>query len=367
MSTKSSVSVNENEINATSVDSISVVQSFTEWDPLEEVIVGVAEHSIFPAEPRRMIEATMPDEYWDEFRPNNPYPAEIVANAAKELNELAHILESEGVTVRRPDIVNWEAIGGHTGAMPRDSMLVVGSTIIEAPMVWRSRQKELLAHRRLLQQYQQSGARWISAPRVLDPEQMLMSDQAVGEEITGHSWAINNIAPAFDAADFMRFGKDIVAQLSHVTNAAGIEWLQNYLGDEYRVHTIPFNSPHAMHIDTTITPLRAGLLAIRPEYVDVDVLRASIFSDWDLVPVPAPTAHEWPPLYMTSAWLSMNVLVIDDKRILVEAQDEQMFQFFKNLGFDPIRCPFRHVFCLGGSFHCATLDIRRQGTLQSYC
>lgn len=40
-----------------------------EWSPLQEVIVGRAEHSYFPSEPRDHMEAIMPTEHLDQFRP----------------------------------------------------------------------------------------------------------------------------------------------------------------------------------------------------------------------------------------------------------------------------------------------------------
>mgnify|MGYP003298904831 CR=1 FL=1 len=42
------------------------------------------------------------------------------------------------------------------------------------------------------------------------------------------------------------------------------------------------------------------------------------------------------------------------------------FAFKKNWGFTPIPCSFRNFNSFGGSFHCATLDVRRRGKLESY-
>jgi glycine amidinotransferase len=39
---------------------------------------------------------------------------------------------------------------------------------------------------------------------------------------------------------------------------------------------------------------------------------------------------------------------------------------FKNWGFTPVPCAFLSFGPFGGSFHCATLDVRRRGALQSY-
>jgi glycine amidinotransferase len=43
-----------------------------------------------------------------------------------------------------------------------------------------------------------------------------------------------------------------------------------------------------------------------------------------------------------------------------------MIRALKDWGFEPIPCPFLNYAPLGGAFHCATLDIRRRGGLQSY-
>lgn len=79
-----------------------------------------------------MIESTMPDQFWKEFRPDHPFPAPISESADTELNQLASILEREGIRVYRPRSVNWCEIGGYTGAMPRDGFLTVGNHIIES-------------------------------------------------------------------------------------------------------------------------------------------------------------------------------------------------------------------------------------------
>jgi len=43
-----------------------------------------------------------------------------------------------------------------------------------------------------------------------------------------------------------------------------------------------------------------------------------------------------------------------------------MLKALKGWGFDPIPLEFLHFAPFGGSFHCATLDVRRQGSLESY-
>jgi len=39
------------------MESRTLVHAFNEWDPLQECIVGVADHAMYPNEGKRMIEA----------------------------------------------------------------------------------------------------------------------------------------------------------------------------------------------------------------------------------------------------------------------------------------------------------------------
>ena len=56
----------------------------------------------------------------------------------------------------------------------------------------------------------------------------------------------------------------------------------------------------------------------------------------------------------------MNVLSLDEKRVVVEAEDEEFAEYIKTFDMEPILCPFQHVHSIGGSFHCATVDLVRQ-------
>ena len=161
----------------------------------------------------------------------------------------------------------------------------------------------------------------------------------------------------------MRFGKTILGQLSHVTNSKGVEYLRSKIPPGYSIELLQTSDSSAMHIDATILPLREGLLVYHPARVTEQELRKhSVLADWEIHAypfVPAPRAS--PPLYMTSPWIAMNLLVLDGKKVLVEAQDTELAEWLRGRGMTPIPCPFRHVHSIGGSFHCATVDLVREG------
>ena len=353
------------------------VNSWNEWDPLEEVIVGRLEGAAAPPSHVTMI-GNLPRRAARLYPllAGRRYPRVLVRPAQKELDGFVRLLESEGITVRRPDVVDfsvryasptWTSSGFCT-ASPRDAILVVGDELIEVPMAWRSRYFESHAYRTLLKEYWTRGARWVSAPK---PELRdgLYDDRFVpsqkGEPVRD---IVNELEPVFDAADFVRCGADLFVTRSNATNASGIEWLRRHLGPQFRIHEVRSHCPQPLHIDTTFMPLAPGKVLVNPEYVDPDELPA-ILRSWDVLVAPEPdpvrglrNLH----LSMVSKWISMNVLMLDPERVVVEASQTSMMALLRRHGFTPIPCPFMNYKMFGGSFHCATLDVRRRGALQSY-
>ena len=152
---------------------------------------------------------------------------------------------------------------------PRDGFLIVGDEIIETPMAWRSRYFEGHAFRKLFKDYFARGAGWTATPR---PE--------LRDELFNYKWTrpnkdeplrymITEFEPVFDAADFVRCGRDLFGIRSNVTNAAGFEWLRRHLArDGYRIHELQHQCRTAMHIDSTFVPLCPGKGLVNPEYLD---------------------------------------------------------------------------------------------------
>lgn len=230
-------------------------------------------------------------------------------------------------------------------------------------MAWRSRYFEIEAYRSLLKDYFMQGANWNAVPKPLLSDKLYNYDYGKDPNQDPLEYAITEHEPVFDAADFIRCGKDIFVQQSNVTNQLGIEWLQRHLGNTYRIHILQFEDKHPMHIDATLMPLAPGKLLINPDRVKEI---PQMFKDWDILPAPQPTIPDKLPLYFTSKWISINVLMLDEKRVIVEKNELPLINALKQWGFTVIPCSFRNFNTFGGSFHCATVDIRRRGTLQSY-
>ena len=356
---------------------VSPVSSHNEWDPLEEIIVGRLEGSVIPSA-HPVVTCNIPGAaaMGQKLTAGIRYPQFMVAPAQRELDGLVAVLESLGVTVRRPDPADhkrkfstphWSS-RGFCNTCPRDNLLVIGDEIIETPMAWPCRYFENFSYRAILKDYFRRGARWTSAPKPELRDELFDPDFELPRYGEAMKYILTEWEPVFDAADFFRCGRDIFCIRSNVTNAMGIDWLRRHLGPDYRIHEIKSRCVNPMHIDTTILPLGPGKLLINPEYIDPSEL-PDILKTWDILVAPEPTPISDRMLKITSLcgkWLSMNILAVDEKRIIVDPHHENMMRAMEKWGFEPIPCDFLHYAAFGGAFHCATLDVRRRGTLESY-
>lgn len=355
---------------------VSPVCSHTEWDPLEEIIVGRLEGATIPSD-HEVVTCNVPT--WagrlQGLAAGFRYPRLLVEKAQQEIEGFVDLLESLGITVRRPEVVDhrrrfgtpdWTS-RGFCNTCPRDSMLVIGDEIIETPMAWPCRYFETHSYRPILKDYFRRGARWTAAPKPQLTQELFDPDFRVPGPDEPMRYILTEFEPVFDAADFVRAGRDLFVTRSNVTNRMGIDWLRRHLGPGYRIHEITSRCRTPMHIDTTFVLLAPGKVLINPEYIDPGGL-PDVLDSWDVLVAPEPEPIGERLLKVTSMcgkWLSMNVLMVDEKRVIAERHHTGMLRALEKWGFEPIPCDLLHYAPFGGSFHCATLDVRRRGPLRS--
>ncbi|MCW8842383.1 MAG: serine/threonine protein kinase, partial [Rhodobacteraceae bacterium] len=248
-----------------------VVNSWNEWDPLKHVIVGRADDCHIPPE-EPALDAKVPE--GSDMRGQwGKRPQETIDRANELLDTFVGQLEARGVRVDRPTSIDHSkpvtTPDFHTdsqfGCMPpRDVLLTVGSEILEATMSYRCRWFEYLNYRPLMQQYWEEDPNFrheaAPKPRLTDADyhpDYLSEKIGVEQRL---KWAEEKFfvtteeEPLFDAADVLRFGRDLVVQHGFTTNLKGIEWLRRHFPD-HRVHTVNFpGDPYPIHIDATFTP-----------------------------------------------------------------------------------------------------------------
>jgi glycine amidinotransferase len=357
---------------------VNAVSSYNEWDPLEEIIVGTARNAVKPAFEPAFGPYYGPGSPERAFR-GQPFSAEEIDQAERQLDGFAALLERQGVTVRRPDPIrhdlpfstpDFAVPMGHASACPRDVLLVVGEEIIEAPMAQRCRYFEYRAYRSLIKEYFRKGARWTMAPKPLMSDDLYVrdygTDPAEPFDLDDHP-ALTEFEPCFDAACFSRFGRDLFWQPDLVSNQSGIDWLRRHLGPGFRIHRIDFLERVPEHIDTTLVPVRPGVVLTNPERPCTNgMLQLFKDNDWLVLDGPESVRTGTPSRRSVSNWISLNFLSLDERTVVVEAAEEPLMDLLRSLGCEVVPCPFDAVFEFGGSFHCCTVDIRRRGGLESY-
>jgi len=361
----------------------SPVWAWNEWDPLEEIVLGVPDMACCPTllpEAKACISEDKYDfllkhagKYWKDVIDPEHYKLML-----EEHKNFIKILNGEGVKVVHPEPIDFGktdhtpnfSAHGVDCAMPRDFLLIVGNEMIESTMTWRSRYFEFMCYKKLIKDYWNRGAKWTAAPKPMCKESLFKKNYKADENSTAffdeQTSILTEEEPVFDAADFIRCGYDIFAHVSQVSNNAGIEWVKRHLAPKgIRVHALNFVDPKPMHIDTTLFFPKPGLVITCP---DRPCLQIGMFkkAGWDVVVAPYPNIPKDFPYYISSQWLSLNVVMLDEKRVLVEKDEIGIQKLFEKCGITPVKVPFKHCFGIGGGIHCWTSDVKRRGDLQNY-
>jgi N-dimethylarginine dimethylaminohydrolase len=346
----------------------SLVWSCNEWDPLEEVIVGNPLRARYPTcDPSTRL-AEFPDRPLEDI-PQGPFPQRVIEETEEDLDAFVAVLTGLGIKVRRPETwpheatfstIHWEA-QGYYNYCPRDILLVVADQVIETPNVIRSRAQETFSYRALMVEYLRSGARWYGAPRPM------LLDSLFEVDLTRPT--PRNDEPAFDAANVLRLGQDLIYLVSSTGNELGGQWLQTLLGESFRVHFLK-DVYFGSHIDSTFAALRPGLVLCNPARLNDQNLPA-ILKQWEVVySPPMENTDRYDAEYLSrsigSDWIDMNLLSINPELVVVDRDQTALIRLLEKKGLDVIRLKLRHSKLLGGGFHCVTLDTRRTGTLQRY-
>ena len=209
--------------------------------------------------------------------------------------------------------------------------------------------------------YLKSGAKWYCAPKPMLLDSLF--DVDMDKPIP------RNDEPAFDAANILRFGRDLLYLVSGTGNELGGQWLQTILDDDFRVHFLK-DVYYGSHIDSTFVALRPGLILCNPARIDEQTL-PEFLKQWEVIySPPMESTDRFDADYLSksigSKWIDMNLFSINPDLVVVDRDQTALIKLLEKQGIDVIPLKLRHSKMLGGGFHCITLDTRRKGTLQQY-
>lgn len=201
-----------------------------------------------------------------------------------------------------------------------------------------------------------------------------------------------------DGALITRIGKDLYFGTSIPNNEIGISSLKKkikYLMKKdyvknYRVHIVDTGT----HSDACYCPVKPGLIISLEGVQNYQ----NTFPDWEVVSIPGQSWEKvsnflklkeknkgkwWVPgeelnddftdfveswlndwvLYVEETVFDVNMLVIDEKNVVCNNYNKDIFDAFDRHGITPHIVNFRHRYFWDGGIHCITSDLHREGEM----
>jgi scyllo-inosamine-4-phosphate amidinotransferase 1 len=302
-----------------------MISSYNEWDPLRSVVVGSAKYANWPSTDPVFSQESKKTTWKETPVPSGPVPEHIVNEANEDLNELAGTLYNLGIHVIRPSPRNYPVTGGMYNYCPRDRLLIYGNTIVDPAMMYPCRDQEIIT---------------------LD-------------EVTHKSHDIRRMprdqGMVFDAANVCRLNDTWLYLESDSGNRRAYEWLCDEFPD-VSIELVNFYA--GVHIDSTIVPLREGLVVLNASRVSEATVPKCLQS-WEKIWVHDVVAQDFYQYPYASKWIAMNMLVVNPNTVIVDRHQAELIKTLESYQFTVIPLELRHSRTLGGGFHCVTLDLLR--------
>ena len=374
------------------------------WDPLKVCAVG----------------RSYPPEFYS-FITNSRVRSvmeRIAIETEEDYQELIKLLESFGVEIVRPELVedfSMYLIDGKYSPpkmmTPRDYTAMIGETFY-MPAVSLHNNYDAL-----------KGIDWPDSP--IDKTFFDLLPEFVKEEllkfnniksfnellnIDCHSLAGMSFRPidlllqlqgnkiiydtGINTAEVSRIGKDLYFGTDEYhQDQLALKRKAEELFPDYRCHIVDTGG----HADGTFCPVVPGLIV---SLYDVPSYAES-FPGWEIIYLPGQSwtavksflelkeknrGKWWVPgeelnddfTEFVEGWLShwvgyveetvfdVNMLVIDEKNVVCNNYNEQVFEAFDRFGITPHVINFRHRYFWDGGLHCITSDLHREGTQKDY-
>jgi N-dimethylarginine dimethylaminohydrolase len=302
-----------------------MINSYNEWDSIKRVIVGDASYANWPQyDPVFRKEAE--NSSWTETpAPSGPVPQHIIDETNEDLQALCNVLSQCGAEVIRPDWMNFQVQDGLYNYCPRDRFLVYGDTIVNPAMMYPCRDMEYQCYMDVLE----------------EAGKLLHMDRDAGIVL--------------DAANVLRLNDKMLMLESASGNRQAYKWLCDHFPN-VEIELCNFYS--GVHIDSTITPLREGLVLLNGSRVNEDNC-PKVFEKWDKIYVDDVVPQEFYRYPYASKWIALNMLVVDPHTVIVDKHQTELIKKLEQWSFTVIPLELRNSRTLGGGFHCVTLDLVR--------
>ena len=341
------------------------VQSYTHWQPLEEAVVG----------------RVYPPDYFDfvkDAQVRNQLQ-QVLFESEEDLNNLTKVMESHGVTVRRPELmpkIQFENIQHNTVTAPLPPL---------TPRDWQITLGEKLLRVLHMPELDQVCAEYEnnSPGCIVDPHHK------------GHNQ--DHVMEGAVASCIVRVGEDVFFDNSPWMKTEQMNWIRDHVLDSrFRVHLAVTDG----HGDAVFAMLKPGVILSTMH--DVNINYQQDFPGWEVLKIndstidaamavgkfryesldgrwylpgekPTPEFASFVDTYLRD-WtgfvketvFDVNCLVLDESHVIFSGYNQSVFEFCKKHQIEPIICELRHKYFWDGGISCCTQDIRRRGGLENY-
>jgi hypothetical protein len=343
----------------------NVIQSYTSWQPLEEVIVG----RVYPPEYFSFIKD--PTVRGQMIR--------ILEESNEDLDNLQSTIEQFGAKVRRPElpsIQDFTAMQVNNNGVPippltpRDWQITLGEKLLRVIHVDEMD--------KIIDEYAAADP-----TAIVDPH--------------GSDYNHDHVMVGANASCIVRVGIDVFFDNSEWMTTDHIRWIQeNVLDNRYRVRRAQTNG----HGDAVFAILKPGV--ILSSMHDANINYKESFPGWEVCKVrdasiaaamavgkfryenfngrwyvqgvkPTSEFAKFVDTYLTT-WtgyvketvFDVNCLVLDEQHVIFSSYNKDVFEFCRRHKIEPIICELRHKYFYDGGISCCTQDIRRRGGLETY-
>ena len=302
-----------------------MISTHNEWDRLQHVVVGDATLANWPTQDPVFSQESAKTTWTETPVPQGPVPQRIINETNEDLQKLVDVFKLLGVTVSRPDPLNFQQLNGFYNYCPRDRLLVYGSTVVDTAMMYPCRNQEIAAYQSVLSQANEVKIMPRDSGMVLDAANILRANNhwLFLESASGNRKAYQWLCEQFPAVN--------------------IELCQFYSG---------------VHIDSTISILRDGLVVLNASRVNESNCPA-LFRGWRKIYVDDVVPQDFYQYPYASKWIALNMFSVDPDTVIVDQDQPRLLKQLEQHGISVIPLKLRHSRTLGGGFHCVTLDLVR--------
>jgi glycine amidinotransferase len=347
--------------------------TYTEYDPLESVIVG---------------DTYSPGDVDHLLGDNTAQFNRILEETKQDLDQLADFLKQGNVEVLRPTLHRYDPVKMPefdvqlpiAPVVPRDALMVIGNTIIQTYTSYTDRYFDAVSYYSIFEPMFRQGYRWISQP----PPMLINLN-------TEHDWFVSDRTykdklsdrVLWHTATMYRVGDAVIVNHEGPGSHTGLEWCRRELPEYRFINNTGTRFRGFGHIDHGFimiddeTVIHAGIDWVpeclrNKQLIDVSDCLPTLKLDryaQDYAQARNKMDVDWLDKYLEN-WrgysqevcFDLNVLVIDRHNIVFARHLPDLFAKLKTLQIECHVIPQRHYLFWEGGIHCSTLDIKRKGS-----